>query len=295
MGEGTQKTASTALQKVLLAIGALTGLLAAFTALIKAIAELSDSIKNLPGVTPIADLSWAVITVVTVVAFLIAALLIGYARRTRSRLAPGVELTLDADDPEHLAGRDEDVKLLTRHCADKTQVVLYGKSGTGKSALLRAGLVPKLRETGTLVPIYINVYGEDWERGPKYALSAALWDELGRSEWPSGENSSEAKAAPQQPGTEAPPKSLRSALGLTGRREPDTICERLAQFGESLGHLPLPLVIFDQFDEYQVRHRAKFVDDGSRAWRPVSAIVEMNSFWRKSISSSWTTTFTRFS
>src|SRR6185437_15129234 len=45
-------------------------------------------------------------------------------------------------------GRDEEVAELARRVQRKLLTILFGKSGLGKTSILRAGLVPRLREHG---------------------------------------------------------------------------------------------------------------------------------------------------
>jgi hypothetical protein len=58
-------------------------------------------------------------------------------------------------------GRDEEVAELARRVQRKLLTVLFGKSGLGKTSILRAGLVPRLREHG-YCPVYVRIaYGRD--------------------------------------------------------------------------------------------------------------------------------------
>ncbi len=53
-------------------------------------------------------------------------------------------------------GRDEEVAELARRVQRKLLTVLFGQSGLGKTSILRAGLVPRLREHG-YCPIYVRI------------------------------------------------------------------------------------------------------------------------------------------
>ena len=58
-------------------------------------------------------------------------------------------------------GRDEEVAELARRVQRKLLTVLFGQSGLGKTSILRAGLVPRLRGQG-YCPIYVRIdYGRD--------------------------------------------------------------------------------------------------------------------------------------
>ncbi len=53
-------------------------------------------------------------------------------------------------------GRETEVAALMQYIRHSPITVLYGKSGLGKSSLLQAGLIPKLREAHFL-PVYLHV------------------------------------------------------------------------------------------------------------------------------------------
>src|SRR5258707_12665818 len=53
-------------------------------------------------------------------------------------------------------GREEEVAELARRVQRKLLTVLFGQSGLGKTSILRAGLVPKLRSQG-YCPVYVRV------------------------------------------------------------------------------------------------------------------------------------------
>jgi hypothetical protein len=79
----------------------------------------------------------------------------------RSRLLRPEALLLKTDNPEHLKGREEDIDRLAGLCVEYQQVNLVGESGAGKSALIQAGLCPKLNTEAGLFPIYLNGWGQD--------------------------------------------------------------------------------------------------------------------------------------
>ena len=62
--------------------------------------------------------------------------------------------------PEYAArffnGRDDDASALQRCVLSAPVTVLFGKSGLGKSSLLKAGLFPLLRKE-RLLPVYIRI------------------------------------------------------------------------------------------------------------------------------------------
>src|ERR1700728_728609 len=58
-------------------------------------------------------------------------------------------------------GREDEVAELARRVQRKLLTVLFGQSGLGKTSILRAGLVPRLRAQG-YCPVYVRVdYGRD--------------------------------------------------------------------------------------------------------------------------------------
>lgn len=57
---------------------------------------------------------------------------------------------------EILYGRDKDIIELTTYVLAETEVVLYGKSGTGKSSIINAGVLPAARRKG-FIPLTIRL------------------------------------------------------------------------------------------------------------------------------------------
>jgi hypothetical protein len=122
-------------------------------------------------------------------------------------------------------GRDEEVSELARRVQRKLLTVLFGQSGLGKTSILRAGLVPKLRGQG-YCPVYVRI---------DYA-----------------------------PGTPEPADQIKLAIAATARRAGEWTAPGVAVAGESLweflhhrddvlqdesGTTLIPLLIFDQFEE----------------------------------------------
>ena len=122
-------------------------------------------------------------------------------------------------------GRDEEVAELARRVQRKLLTVLFGQSGLGKTSVLRAGLVPRLRAQG-YCPIYVRIdYGHD---------------------------------APE------PAEQIKQAISRTARYAGQWTQAGVATEGESLweylhhrddvlrdeaGTTLIPLLIFDQFEE----------------------------------------------
>jgi hypothetical protein len=122
-------------------------------------------------------------------------------------------------------GRDEEVAELARRVQRKLLTVLFGQSGLGKTSILRAGIVPRLRTQG-YCPIYVRIdYGKD---------------------------------------TPEPAEQIKQAIMLAARRSGEWTQVGVAAAGESLweflhhrddvlrdeaGATLIPLLIFDQFEE----------------------------------------------
>jgi tetratricopeptide (TPR) repeat protein len=122
-------------------------------------------------------------------------------------------------------GREEEVAELARRVQRKLLTVLFGQSGLGKTSILRAGLVPRLRGQG-YCPVYVRV---DYSR-----------------------------EAPE------PAEQLKRAIAQTARRSGQWTQAGVAAEGETLweflhhrddvlqdehGKTLIPLLIFDQFEE----------------------------------------------
>lgn len=75
-------------------------------------------------------------------------------------------------------GRDQDIRALTRQVALENLVVLFGKSGYGKTSLLHAGVIPKLRNEKRHHVIYLRL--NRTETHPLLVLAEQLEAELGK-------------------------------------------------------------------------------------------------------------------
>jgi len=151
--------------------------------------------------------------------------------------APDPATTVDASNPwlglasfteetrAFFFGREEEVAELARRVQRKLLTLLFGQSGLGKTSILRAGIVPRLREQG-YCPVYVRI---DYSR-----------------------------QAPE------PAEQIKQAIMRTARRSGQWTQAGVAVEGESLweflhhrddvlrdeaGATLIPLLIFDQFEE----------------------------------------------
>ena len=217
----------------------LGALVAAVGGLLAAVAPLMQGIPGLPAWAPM--LAAAVLLVLAFVCW----------PWRRSRLVDADALRLDPDNPEHLAGRADDIERLVTVVRENKLSFLVGESGAGKSALVRSGLCPELAKKQELLPIYLDTWGKDWEAGPRRSLCDVVYKALSDAE--------------------------RKTVGLSKRPEPDTVIDILGMLEEKLGRTPL--VIFDQFDDYQTRHRKEFITGKHRTFRKTRSLIKANAFW----------------
>ena len=228
-------------------LGGTTVIVALISGLLLEIPKLREAFENLfPAAKELPAIKWTLLGIVAVLG-----IVLWLKGRTESRLAPGANLRLDRDNPNHLVGRVEEVEALAAACHDHPQVHLVGEAGAGKSALVRAGLIPKLKADGKLLPMYVNGYGEDWIHGPRCALAEALWDAMTEGQ--------------------------RNQLGLTGRSDIDRLKEHLDNFSTRIDRRPL--LIFDQLDDYQLRHAAIFLTGKKNVWLTPGELTKRNAFW----------------
>jgi hypothetical protein len=196
----------------------------------------------------LASLDWWAWTIVGTVAVICGI----YIRFTRySQLMKIDALRIDPDNPAHLIGRADKINKLEELCRNNFLVNLVGESGAGKSALVRSGLVPLLKENKNLLPVYMDTWGQNWELGPATGLADAVWTALD--------------------------DESREKLELTRRPKATLLVEVIGRLESELSRTPL--LIFDQFDDYQARHRDKFLVAETQTVLPTSQLVAENPFW----------------
>ena len=198
--------------------------------------------------------------VVSLLLLLVASFLLwrGYRRfRRESRVVRPEAFILAPATPGTLVGRDDDLENLHKLVRNHRIVLLDGESGCGKSALLKAGLAPELRAADGLFPVLVQDWGEDPVRGPLAGTLGALHDATDPEQ--------RARLGWHQPDLAADAASLHDALAA-----------RLRAFAEGVHRTPL--LIADQLDDYQARHRTAFIGEQG-AWIAPDALTAANPFW----------------
>jgi tetratricopeptide (TPR) repeat protein len=122
-------------------------------------------------------------------------------------------------------GRDDEIAELARRVQRKALTVLFGQSGLGKTSIVRAGLVPRLRSAGYCA-VYVRVdYGADAPSPAAQIKEAVFRETLAAGTW-------------TQTGVAVENESLWEFL----HHRDDVLLDA--------GGRPLvPLLIFDQFEE----------------------------------------------
>src|SRR5512135_847643 len=149
----------------------------------------------------------------------------------------GSTVSIDPDHPwlgissyteetrEYFHGRAEEVAELARRVQRKNLTVLFGQSGLGKTSLLRAGLVPRLRGEG-YCPVYVRIDYAPESPPPAEQIKQAIFKATAAAgHW-------------TRPGTAIEGESLWEFLHHRGDLLRD-----------ASGRTLLPLLIFDQFEE----------------------------------------------
>ncbi|MCE7951928.1 MAG: ATP-binding protein [Xanthomonadales bacterium PRO7] len=149
----------------------------------------------------------------------------------------GDTVTLDPENPwlglfsyseetrAYFHGRDEEAAELARRVQRKLLTVLFGQSGLGKTSLLRAGLVPRLRTEG-FCPVYVRVdYAPESPPPSEQIKQAILRATAEAGHW-------------TRPGSAIEGESLWEFL----HHREDLLRDRD-------GNTLMPLLIFDQFEE----------------------------------------------
>ena len=76
-------------------------------------------------------------------------------------------------DAPFFFGREKEIRLITANLFAAPLTLLYGASGAGKTSVLRAGVVPRLRQRQDLLVVVYNTWQGDSITGLKAALAEA--------------------------------------------------------------------------------------------------------------------------
>ncbi|HEY5301908.1 MAG TPA: ATP-binding protein [Acetobacteraceae bacterium] len=179
---------------------------------------------------------------------------IAWSRRAHaSRLTDPDAFRLDPRSRDQFVGRTDDLRKLSKALANPL-VFLVGESGCGKSALLQAGIQQSQEFGDRFLPVYIDMSFLDWEDGPLRAVREGF-----------------ARGLP-------PDDSARGLLNA--RAEPEAFREAFSNYYQRT--VRRPLLLLDQFDDYQAqpRHRERFLPRDTGVWRSADEIARDNEFWR---------------
>jgi len=80
----------------------------------------------------------------------------------QKRRYPGVS-PFTSEQKNIFFGRDEDISKLEKFISLRNQILLYSKSGVGKTSLLNAGVLPKLEDKYSILKIRFNAFNEKKE------------------------------------------------------------------------------------------------------------------------------------
>jgi hypothetical protein len=157
---------------------------------------------------------------------LVAGLTVRSRRASASRLIDPDALKLDPRSPEQLIGRREDLDRLLNALANPL-VFLVSESGCGKSALLRAGVAQGPAFTDRFLPIYIDMSVLDWADGPLRAVREGF--------------------------SRALPADDPARATLDKQSVPTNYAQAFADYHKRMQRRPL--LLLDQFDDYQAQPR----------------------------------------
>ena len=100
--------------------------------------------------------------------------------------APAPIATVDAQHPwlglvsfteetrGYFHGREEEAAELSRRVQRKLLTILFGQSGLGKTSILQAGLVPRLRPEG-FCPVYVRLDYDPHSPSPAEQIKRAVF------------------------------------------------------------------------------------------------------------------------
>jgi hypothetical protein len=122
-------------------------------------------------------------------------------------------------------GREEEAAELSRRVQRKLLTVLFGQSGLGKTSILQAGLVPRLRPDG-FCPVYVRLDYNPHAPSPSEQIKRALFHE-----------------------TKAAGTWTQSGSAVEGETLWEFLHHRDDVLKDASGRVLTPILIFDQFEE----------------------------------------------
>jgi hypothetical protein len=186
---------------------------------------------------------------------------IAAGERSRIEVASKVSAELNLIDEEHpwlgldsfseetrqyFHGREEEIGELSRRVQRKTLSILFGQSGLGKTSILRAGIVPRLRREG-FCPVYVRIDYARESPAPSQQIKQAIFR-----------------------ATEGMGRWTKSGAAIPGESLWEFLHHRDDFLVDAEGRALTPLLIFDQFeeiftlaqdDDFGRKRVAEFVED----------------------------------
>jgi tetratricopeptide (TPR) repeat protein len=147
---------------------------------------------------------------------------------------------------QYFYGREEEVAELARRVQGKLLTILFGQSGLGKTSILRAGIVPRLRRDG-YCPVYVRLDYARESPAPSVQIKQAIFRE-----------------------TEALGEWTKAGSAVEGESLWEFLHHRDDFLEAADGARLTPLLIFDQFeeiftlaqdDDFGRRRAAEFIED----------------------------------
>jgi hypothetical protein len=143
-------------------------------------------------------------------------------------------------------GREDEVAELGRRVQRKLLTILFGQSGLGKTSILRAGIVPRLRPLG-YCPVYVRIDYSPDSPLPSEQIKKAIFR-----------------------ATQASGQWTQAGAAVVGESLWEFLHHRDDVLRDAAGKTLIPLLIFDQFeeiftlaqsDEFGRRRAAEFISD----------------------------------
>ncbi len=122
-------------------------------------------------------------------------------------------------------GREDEIAELCRRVQRKLLTILFGQSGLGKTSILRAGIVPRLRPEG-YCPVYVRIdYSREAPEPSEQIKQAIFRATQSLGEW------------------------TQTGVAVTGESLWEFLHHRDDVLRDASGRTLIPLLIFDQFEE----------------------------------------------